>query len=189
MQLSEEQNAFLLFTLHMLKLEHNGNTMWSITLLLMLWLPASRAIPDSKVHGANMGPIWGRQDPGGPHVGPMNFAIIDGINAPGQPGLSNSRRRILGACLAVIENVNTFVLPKRAYTRPSIIICSFQHWPILHIVNKTYWIINVTDYMLCDYNIFKCDKRPDYGKTDMPIKYQHSCKCPFSKIMARQALT
>ena len=31
--------------------------------------------PDSKVHGAKMGPIWGRQDPGGPHVGPMNFAI------------------------------------------------------------------------------------------------------------------
>ena len=31
--------------------------------------------PDSKVHGANMGPIWGRQDPGGPHVGPMNVAI------------------------------------------------------------------------------------------------------------------
>ena len=22
-------------------------------------------------------PIWGRQDPGGPHVGPMNFAIWD----------------------------------------------------------------------------------------------------------------
>ena len=22
-----------------------------------------------------MGPIWGRQDPGGPHVGPMNFAL------------------------------------------------------------------------------------------------------------------
>ena len=33
--------------------------------------------PDSKVHGANMGPIRGRQDPGGPHVGPMNFAIWD----------------------------------------------------------------------------------------------------------------
>ena len=31
--------------------------------------------PDSKVHGANMGPIWGRRDPGGPHVGPMNFAL------------------------------------------------------------------------------------------------------------------
>ena len=30
---------------------------------------------DSKVLGANMGPIWGRQDPGGPHVGPMKFPI------------------------------------------------------------------------------------------------------------------
>ena len=32
---------------------------------------------ESKVHGANMGPIWGRQDPGGPHVDPMDFAIWD----------------------------------------------------------------------------------------------------------------
>ena len=39
-------------------------------------------IPDSKVHGANMGPIWGRQDPGGPHVGPMSFAIWDVILWP-----------------------------------------------------------------------------------------------------------
>ena len=30
---------------------------------------------DTKVHGANMGPIWSRQDPGGPHVGTKNFAI------------------------------------------------------------------------------------------------------------------
>ena len=32
--------------------------------------------PDSKVHGANMGPSWGWQDPGVPHIGPMNFAIL-----------------------------------------------------------------------------------------------------------------
>ena len=31
--------------------------------------------PDSKVHGANMGPTCGWQDPSGPHAGPMNFAI------------------------------------------------------------------------------------------------------------------
>ena len=37
-------------------------------------------IPDNKVHGANMGPIWGRQDPGGPHVGPMDLAIWDDTN-------------------------------------------------------------------------------------------------------------
>ena len=34
-------------------------------------------IPDSKIRGASMGPIWDRQDPGGPHVGPMNFVIWD----------------------------------------------------------------------------------------------------------------
>ena len=31
--------------------------------------------PDSKVHGSNMGLILGRQDPGWPNVGPMNFVI------------------------------------------------------------------------------------------------------------------
>ena len=35
----------------------------------------SIANPDNKVHGATMGPIWGRQDPDGPYVGLMNFAI------------------------------------------------------------------------------------------------------------------
>ena len=38
---------------------------------------SQRNIPNSKIHGANLGPIWVRQDPGGPHVGPMNFAIWD----------------------------------------------------------------------------------------------------------------
>ena len=49
-------------------------------MLLQLGTRESTGIPDSKVHRANMGPIWGRQDPGGPHVGPMNFAIWDGID-------------------------------------------------------------------------------------------------------------
>ena len=31
--------------------------------------------PDSKVHGANMGPTWVLLAPGGPHVGLMNLAI------------------------------------------------------------------------------------------------------------------
>ena len=37
------------------------------------WLGITNS--DGKVYGVNMGPIWGRQDPGGHHVGPMNFAI------------------------------------------------------------------------------------------------------------------
>ena len=31
--------------------------------------------PDGQVYGANMGPTWGRQDLGGPHVDPMDHAI------------------------------------------------------------------------------------------------------------------
>ena len=34
-------------------------------------------IPDSKVHGANMGPTWGWQDPCGPYVGPAKIVIWD----------------------------------------------------------------------------------------------------------------
>ena len=34
----------------------------------------------SKVHRTNMGPIGGRQDPGGPHVGPVNFVIWEPKN-------------------------------------------------------------------------------------------------------------
>ena len=31
--------------------------------------------PDNKIHGANMEPTWGRQDPGGPHVGHVKLVI------------------------------------------------------------------------------------------------------------------
>ena len=43
--------------------------------------------PDNKVHGANMVPIWGRQDPGGPHVDPMNFALWVFITGNVPPGI------------------------------------------------------------------------------------------------------
>ena len=38
--------------------------------------------PDSNVHGANMGPIWGLQDPVGPHGGRMNLAIWGSVRLP-----------------------------------------------------------------------------------------------------------
>ena len=48
----------------------------SVNAIREVYLPwASVTDPDSKVHGVHKGPIWGRQFPGGPHVGPMNFAI------------------------------------------------------------------------------------------------------------------
>ena len=43
------------------------------THVMTLWHGNAR--PDSKVHGANMGPIWILHDPGGPHVSPMNLTI------------------------------------------------------------------------------------------------------------------
>ena len=42
--------------------------------------------PDSKVHGANMGPTWVLSVPDGPHAGPMNFAI----RAPSQDSTSRT---------------------------------------------------------------------------------------------------
>ena len=41
----------------------------------------SVAIPDSKVHGANIGPTWDLLAPDGPHVGPMNPAIRDAMKS------------------------------------------------------------------------------------------------------------
>ena len=38
--------------------------------------------PDSKIHGANMGPTWVLSAPGGPHVGHMNLAIMAGTVLP-----------------------------------------------------------------------------------------------------------
>ena len=52
-----------------------------VVVVYMVWLQVIgdllQSTLDSKVHGANMGPVWDRQDPGGPHGGPMNLAIWD----------------------------------------------------------------------------------------------------------------
>ena len=40
---------------------------------------AAHDIPNSKVHAANMGPTWGRQDPDRPHVGHVILALWDNI--------------------------------------------------------------------------------------------------------------
>ena len=48
---------------------------WQLLSLLWQHIKLHIRYPDTKVYGANMGPIWGRQDQGGPHVGTMNIAI------------------------------------------------------------------------------------------------------------------
>ena len=44
----------------------------------MLMVSCLNNDPDSKVHGANMRPIWVLSAPAGPHLGPMNLAIRGG---------------------------------------------------------------------------------------------------------------
>ena len=49
----------------------------------MFYLPSH---PDSKVCGTNMGPTWGCQGPGGPHIGPINLAIWDPMKTTWEVG-------------------------------------------------------------------------------------------------------
>ena len=60
-----------------------------------------RTIHDNKVHGANMGSTWGRQDPGVLHVGHVNLAIWDLFRrAPGCVERHiKDRLHLLGLCL------------------------------------------------------------------------------------------
>ena len=51
---------------------------WYIATIIsfkMACTPRRKPFPDSTVYGANMGPTWGWQDPGGTHVGPMDLAL------------------------------------------------------------------------------------------------------------------
>ena len=53
----------IIFNINLLRRSHRRND------------ARSAMTPDSKVHGANMGPTWDLSAPDGPHVGPMNIAI------------------------------------------------------------------------------------------------------------------
>ena len=69
--------------------------------------------PDSKVHGANMGPIWGQQDPGGPHVGPMNFAIWELACPIGASimNLESTYYPIIAILYGILCHIGSFALP------------------------------------------------------------------------------
>ena len=52
----------------------NIKTLWC-GVIVVIDMYFELGYPDIKVRGANMGPIRGRKDPGGPHVDPMNIAV------------------------------------------------------------------------------------------------------------------
>ena len=48
----------------------------------IVMMQQQKHVPGRKVHGANMGPTWVLWAQEGPHVGPMNLDIMDGILLP-----------------------------------------------------------------------------------------------------------
>ena len=60
--------------------------------------------PNSKVHGANMGPTWALSAPDGPHVGPMNLAIM-GVDQTVTTATGPGWAIIRGPSNLVIHNV------------------------------------------------------------------------------------
>ena len=60
---------------HLYPTQNNGRAHPFHNLSLSMFV---KETPDSKIHGANVGPTWGRQDPGGPHVGPIILVIWAG---------------------------------------------------------------------------------------------------------------
>ena len=64
-----------------------------------------------------MGPIWGRQDPGGPHVGPMNFAIWENL---------------LNWIIIMLETDCLFVHPS---AHPSMDTTRSRYWGLVRNVN------------------------------------------------------
>ena len=74
--------------------------LWFCVAVAIALRKISVSFPESKVDGANMGPIWGRQDLGGPHVSPMNFVIW--VNPLTYDATLNSFMYYLGAVAILI---------------------------------------------------------------------------------------
>ena len=106
--------------------------------------------PDSKVHGANKGPIWGRQVPGGPHVGPMNFAIWEWLWPGDHPtdGIwiefeIRSKLGVLWCKICSNDHNRILHMSQQCYHHDT---CKISLWMVEHIWNQSiancHWISN-----------------------------------------------
>ena len=119
-------------------------------------------VPDSKVLGANIGPIWGLKDPGGPHAGAMNFAILGTLLPPATTTKQSSPSRchvsVQGHCSPA--DINAHIdLSQSTFSTPTIIAsmcnatqcvqvskCELHNWcQTLDNVPQYYWCICITD--------------------------------------------
>ena len=107
-------------------------------------------IPDSKVHGAN---IWGRQDPGGSHVGPMKLAIWNKTRTSSvSPGAGGSQEFPYGA----IINSPGFQRTKLPLVWKNITPTNTRyHWTIISI-SQTWYLLSKYYYVY--YYVRQCNQ-------------------------------
>ena len=88
-----------------------------------------RVLPGGKVHGANMGPIWGRQDPGGPMLAPWTllFGLIFAFEAMG--GISNWMVECRNA--VVFQNNTAFFLSQISTINAPYLTHNCKIWGVL----------------------------------------------------------
>ena len=97
-------------------------------------------IPDSKVHGVNMGPTWALSAPDGPHVGPMNLAIRDGL-VPGVGFVSIWSH--MAMCQFLVKGLVIILLLYQHALKDfeehiCVYVCSFNRicWPYAKMLNQ-----------------------------------------------------
>ena len=115
---------------------------WDDTSLLLLH--EEYTVPDSKVHGDNMGPTWVLPDPDGPHAGPMNLAIRGVMDRDRMLWLRKATHKgwnyILSGYLFLskLPQKNLVPLP---WGQNMGVLCDLNVWSILHLSGCVVWYL------------------------------------------------
>ena len=103
--------------------------------------------PDSKVHGANLGPIWGWQNPGGPHVGPVNIAILDSLY---HSAYSDE----------ILHCIRVYPYSPKA----TMVLCHIRETKMVQKINRSLWTqISIHGYFCLNRVTLNYDQCPCYG--------------------------
>ena len=116
----------------------------------LTWDDLIQKSPDSKVHGANMGPTWVLSAPDGPHVGPMNLAISGSLCYPVPSGVNFFVRVCFCLCavnlpyiLLIYICTNSCYALRLFATKDLFVVCTFA-WK-MHTKTVTFYFFSFTD--------------------------------------------
>ena len=146
-----------------------------------------------------MGPTWGRQDPGGPHVGPMSFAFWEAATAIGNAGFMFHTHPLHGAPYDwdfIIQNVNILCVKS---VRLCISVPLTFLWVCIHFVKnsnarslmprrKMYWHRSFSKW-ICRKISFKVNECKGQGHSLYEIPGCFDWTAPISLIIASDATT